>query len=464
VKLGRSLAVRIVFVAFISGLAGILLARSVTNVAATEAVADGLRAHLAGGEQARCEADPAAFSVHFGAGFRAFAYDETSRRSAFPAAPPLRTDLAERASRVGTFAAERANPWRAERTMVVRVADAGPCALVLATWPTRLFTVRLARGLGASVFASALLSALLGLWFVARPLGRRVARLEARADALGRSPAQGATIEAASGGVAARVSGGGDELDVVEVALDRASTRIHDDARELAIRAETLERHLEEVAHDLRTPLASLQLAVEQARAASTFDPDSAEARHLEDALRGCVFLDALIGDLRDAARLEGGWQPGETAELHDLTQSVEHVVRRAAVLARARGVLLDYAVPEEPVLVACDPLGCERVLENLLVNAIEHGKRGGHVALTLRLDPGEPGGRFVLDLLDEGPGLAAFPPARAPEAAPEPGVRGRGLHVVAALLEKLAWTLTLEPNDEGTHVRVEGRALASGA
>lgn len=463
-KLSRSLAARIVGVAFVSGIAGILLTRGATNVAATHAVVDGLRAHFAAGELQRCEADPRSFSVHFGAGFRAFAYDPSTGVSLSPDAPPLPADLAQRVPHMDPgesgFAIKHANPWRGNRTLLLRVADRGPCALVLATWPTRLLTMRLARGLGASVLLTALLSAAFGLLVVVRPLGRRLEALSAQADALGRDR-DDASDRSGPVAIEPAAKAEGDELDVVASALGRAAARIRDDADELSTRAETLERHLEEVAHDLRTPLASLQLAVEQARGAVS--EGSEAAGHLEDALRGAVFLDALIGDLRDAARLEGGWRPNHTTDPeraeapHDLVKSVDHVVRRAVVLARGREVVVEHAVPDEPVHVACDPLACERVLENLLVNAIEHGARGGHVALTLRTLAPEHA-RFVIDLFDQGPGLVVWPPA--PPKRRGERARGRGLHVVATLLDALGWTLTLEPAEEGTHVRIEGPAV----
>src|SRR5699024_7575286 len=137
------------------------------------------------------------------------------------------------------------------------------------------------------------------------PLTARIDKLRRAAGAVG-SP---------EGYVSAH-DAGSDELSELSTSLDRAHARIRADADRLEERQRALERYLADIAHDLKTPIASLQIALEQAAKQS-------ENRDTSDILKGSlndvIYLNALTTNLRLACQLRDGWNPAEGSPGVDL-------------------------------------------------------------------------------------------------------------------------------------------------
>jgi len=129
---------------------------------------------------------------------------------------------------------------------------------------------------------------------------------------------------------------GGNEVDEVARALDTAHGRIRTDAALLEHQRNALERHLIEVSHDLRTPLTSLQAALERAS-----DTTNAALRGelLAGALFDVVYLSALTDNLRLASQLRDGATTRLACDDVDLCELVERIAVRARVLTRRRNV-----------------------------------------------------------------------------------------------------------------------------
>lgn len=186
---------------------------------------------------------------------------------------------------------------------------------------------------------------------------------------------------------------------------DTLAARLAEQEARLA-RAER-QRHetLEKLSHDLRTPLASMQgyLELLLLRHGSL---DAVEAQnYLQTAVRHGERLSRLVGDLLELARLEGEdatlqREPFPVAELaHDVGQ------RFAAAAERAR-VTLDVQARQAPTpLVLADVRLVERVLSNLVENALRHTPCGGRVAI--QIEETEPGGARI-SVSDTGEGIAA--------------------------------------------------------
>ncbi len=152
------------------------------------------------------------------------------------------------------------------------------------------------------------------------------------------------------------------------------------------------------LSHDVRTPLTALIGLAETLRATppvlSPVQQDTAQA--IESQARA---LNALVGNLLEMARLEGG-----TVNLRMDWQSVEEVV--GAAIRAAQPALAGRAVqtqlPADLPLVEFDAALMERVLVNLLENAARHG--APPIVLGARVD----GDALVLTVRDHGPGLPA--------------------------------------------------------
>ncbi|WP_222194094.1 MtrAB system histidine kinase MtrB [Modestobacter italicus] len=141
------------------------------------------------------------------------------------------------------------------------------------------------------------------------------------------------------------------------------------------------QRFTSDVSHELRTPLTTVQMAaavLHEAR--GDFDPAVARSAEL---LR--VELDrfeGLLSDLLEISRYDAGAAVLE-AEAQDLGPLVERVVAGMTALAERHGCELRVSLPPVPVIAEVDGRRVERVLRNLVGNAIEHG-RGEPVEVTL--------------------------------------------------------------------------------
>ncbi len=133
------------------------------------------------------------------------------------------------------------------------------------------------------------------------------------------------------------------------------------------------QRFVSDVSHELRTPLTTIRMAgdlIHDARA--QFDPAVARSAEL---LRGELDrFEALLSDLLEISRFDAG-AAALDLELTDLRRTVAKVVDGAQSLADRRGSRLTVIDPGHPCEALVDPRRVERILRNLVVNAVEHGE-----------------------------------------------------------------------------------------
>ena len=149
--------------------------------------------------------------------------------------------------------------------------------------------------------------------------------------------------------------------------------------------------------HDLRTPLASLRAMVE------ALEDDLAEPGEYLEAIRTQTeILSALVEDLFELARIDAG---ALTLELRDtpVGELVSRCLSSVDAEARAREVGLRARVSADAV-VRIAPDKVERVLMNLLANAVRHSQRHGEVAVVVEPDTDH----VVVAVEDTGDGLEA--------------------------------------------------------
>jgi signal transduction histidine kinase len=103
----------------------------------------------------------------------------------------------------------------------------------------------------------------------------------------------------------------------------------------------------------------------------------------LENATRHCERLGRLISELMELAKYEScEIQP--IAEKFNLAELLSDIVQKFRLPAENKGVRIDMDIPDGLPFVVADIAMIERVLENLLENAIHHTPSGGKVALEL--------------------------------------------------------------------------------
>ncbi|MCY1055998.1 HAMP domain-containing sensor histidine kinase [Nannocystis sp. SCPEA4] len=347
--------------------------------------------------QAQCERDPAGFARGHGPELEFNVYDGDTLAPARPEASPLDPVLLARLQ-AGEAAPSRMyflDPWGG--AALRRAADHGPCAIIQMRWkvstPDRRFSLLVIFGMLAFSVA---LAVGLASFFAVRPMALRLEKLRRATQQVGQAA-----------GYASAADPTRDDLGQLSALLDQAHARIAADAARMEARHRALEQHLANIAHDLRTPLASLQLTLEQLTDVARPDGDADLVR---GAIGDVVYMGSLIDNLSLACRLQEGADPLHGDLRVELCALVDRVTRRFAALGRTRGIEVHGARPDAALWARCNPAMAEQALANLVHNAVAHGEPGGHVAILLE-ETGESG--FTLTVVDDGPGV---PPADLPK------------------------------------------------
>ncbi|MDT7756745.1 MAG: two-component system, OmpR family, sensor histidine kinase KdpD [Mycobacterium sp.] len=172
---------------------------------------------------------------------------------------------------------------------------------------------------------------------------------------------------------------------------------------EAIARADELRRSLlSAVSHDLRTPLASAKAAVSSLRSDDIgFSPEDT-AELLATVEESIDQLTALVGNLLDSSRLAAGVVKPELRRVY-----LEEVVQRA-LLGISRGTTGYRRAGLERVKVEVGDavvLADAGLLERVLVNLIDNALRYAHDSV-VRVNAGRIGGRVLINVVDEGPGI----------------------------------------------------------
>lgn len=159
------------------------------------------------------------------------------------------------------------------------------------------------------------------------------------------------------------------------------------------------QRFVSDVSHELRTPLTTIRMAgdlIHDSR--GTFDPTVARSAEL---LMGELDrFESLLTDLLEISRFDAGAAVLEI-EATDLRGCVERAVDAHRALAARKGIELVVHEPSFPVVAEMDSRRIERVMRNLIANAIEHGD-GRPVEVAL----GENDSAVAVTVRDHGVGL----------------------------------------------------------
>jgi two-component system sensor histidine kinase CpxA len=152
---------------------------------------------------------------------------------------------------------------------------------------------------------------------------------------------------------------------------------------------------LRDVSHELRSPLARLQIALGLARR-----PNANLEQELDRIEHEAQRLDELIGEILSLSRLEDTSRTLHPEKIN-LTELLETLLENARLEAEARWVRLELHVPEG-VTVAADRELLFRALENILRNAVAYSPHGALVQLSARLQEAE----VIIEITDQGPGV----------------------------------------------------------
>ena len=141
---------------------------------------------------------------------------------------------------------------------------------------------------------------------------------------------------------------------------------------ELSKLSKMQQRFVSDVSHELRTPLTTIKLAAEMLEARSS-ELDEKAKRSLDTLISQVARFESLLSDLLEISRYDAGAVTAEF-ENNDLKTVVQLAVAGLEPLADSLGCELKVKAPKAEVMADLDRRRIERVLRNLISNAIEHG------------------------------------------------------------------------------------------
>ncbi|WP_460777863.1 MtrAB system histidine kinase MtrB [Micromonospora polyrhachis] len=177
---------------------------------------------------------------------------------------------------------------------------------------------------------------------------------------------------------------GEDDLALLAASFNQMATSLQSQILRLEEMSRLQRRFTSDVSHELRTPLTTVRMAADLIFAErDEFDP--AVARSAELLQAELDRFESLLTDLLEISRFDAGFAVLDS-EPTDLVPVVQRVVDRLGSVADRAGVALELRVPDAPVIAEVDPRRVERILRNLVGNAVEHGE-GRPVEVTLGAD-----------------------------------------------------------------------------
>jgi two-component system sensor histidine kinase MtrB len=192
---------------------------------------------------------------------------------------------------------------------------------------------------------------------------------------------------------------GEDDLALLATSFNGMADSLQQQIRQLEGLSAVQQRFVSDVSHELRTPLTTIRMAVDVIHGSrERFDPATMRSAEL---LAGELDrFEDLLADLLEISRFDAG-AAALDVETVDLCATVQHVVDAARPLADRRGSVVTVHAPPGTVTADVDERRVERILRNLVVNAIEHGE-GRPVDVHL----GMGGGAVAVVVEDHGVGL----------------------------------------------------------
>jgi signal transduction histidine kinase len=267
------------------------------------------------------------------------------------------------------------------------------------------------------------------------PARKRLRSLETAARALG----EGRTNVRAD-------DRGGDEVSVLARTFNGMAAELQARSAALAASDRARRQLLADVSHELMTPLTAIRGYTETLAMPELTMDQPTRARYFDIVDRETYKLEAIIGDLLDLAKLEGG---GGTLTIERLAVAdlFDRIAERHEPTLRTRNITLDRQVPDDLELDG-DLQRLEQALQNVASNAVRHTPDGGRVEL--RAEPLDD--KVRITIRDSGPGIPPehlphvfdrfykADPARATTATSGSGL---GLSIVRAIIERHGGTVT---------------------
>jgi two-component system sensor histidine kinase MtrB len=177
---------------------------------------------------------------------------------------------------------------------------------------------------------------------------------------------------------------GTDDLAALAKSFNEMAASLQDKLAELQELSKVQRQFVSDVSHELRTPLTTIRIAAD-VLFGSKDELEPSPRRSAELLQSQLERFEALLADLLEISRHDANVATLD-AESADVCDLVLRAAADAEQLAARRGTRIDFQLPPEPCIAEVDRRRVERVLRNLLDNAVEHGE-GRDVVVTVAAD-----------------------------------------------------------------------------
>jgi signal transduction histidine kinase len=254
---------------------------------------------------------------------------------------------------------------------------------------------------------------------------------------------------------------------VIRDEIDQLSASFHEMARHIRQQFEALEsldatrrELIANVSHDLRTPLASMQGYIETLIIKGADLPEETKKQYLETAYKHSQRLNSLIAELFELARLDSG-AIKLNAETFSLSELVHDCVQDFSLAISEKEIDVTIESDIENCYVNADIALIQRVLQNLLDNALRHTPPQHNVTIRIK----DSDARAVIEIADTGRGIAKHEIPHiferfyySPQNQPRDKINsGLGLAIVKRILELHKSQIAVKSEvDQGTSFTFE--------
>ena len=177
---------------------------------------------------------------------------------------------------------------------------------------------------------------------------------------------------------------GEDDLARLAMSFNQMATSLQRQIRQLEELSRVQRRFVSDVSHELRTPLTTVRMAGDVLHdARGSFDPVTARAAELLQ--HELDRFETLLGDLLEISRFDAGAAQLDLEDVN-LADVVRRVVASTRPLAEQRGVSIAVQDGDQPCLAEADVRRVERIVRNLVTNAIDHADPQHEPAIVVRL------------------------------------------------------------------------------
>jgi two-component system, OmpR family, sensor histidine kinase MtrB len=166
---------------------------------------------------------------------------------------------------------------------------------------------------------------------------------------------------------------GSDDLAALATSFNLMAASLQEKLRELENLSQVQRLFVSDVSHELRTPMTTIRIAADVLFAARE-DMAAAPGRSAELLQSQIDRFESLLTDLLEISRYDANVATldAEPVDVCDVARQSADVAQQ---LAERRGTKIEFRLPAEPCIAEVDPRRVERILRNLLVNAVEHGE-----------------------------------------------------------------------------------------